>query len=333
MIREEESPRPSLRLSTTEELPSIAACRQHRAAEAERAGAGRARLDRDEGAGEGPQPAVRDGQRPGGRPAAVPGRRAGAGVPAVGRVSAAQAACGGTEARCWRRHWCLWRSLAGIVGTTWGLIRALQAGRPKPGSALAKANEQKALKEKRIADAVRNFLQHDLLRQAEPTAQANAVRRADGGFDTTENPTIKELLDRAAAELVPRKIEVKFPQQLEVQASILQTVGATYLGIGEFAKAVEFLTRASDTYRHALGADHPDTLATLGSLAAAAPFRREDGRGHCPVRACARRLHGEARARPPPDPHHPGWTWPERTFKPRRRPRPSPCACRCATLG
>ena len=28
VIREEESPRPSMRLSTTEELPSIAACRQ-----------------------------------------------------------------------------------------------------------------------------------------------------------------------------------------------------------------------------------------------------------------------------------------------------------------
>ena len=62
----------------------------HRAAEAERAGAGRARLDRDEGAGEGPQPAVRDGQRPGGRPAALPGRRAGAGLPAVGVVSLRQ---------------------------------------------------------------------------------------------------------------------------------------------------------------------------------------------------------------------------------------------------
>ena len=35
VIREEEPPRPSTRLSTTEELPSIAACRQHRAAEAE----------------------------------------------------------------------------------------------------------------------------------------------------------------------------------------------------------------------------------------------------------------------------------------------------------
>ena len=74
VIREEESPRPSMRLSTTEELPIDRGVPAHRAAEAERAGAGRARLDRDEGAGEGPQPAVRDGQRPGGRPAAVPGR-------------------------------------------------------------------------------------------------------------------------------------------------------------------------------------------------------------------------------------------------------------------
>ena len=87
VIREEESPRPSLRLSTTEELPIDRGVPARRAAEAERAGAGRAGLDRDEGAGEGPQPPLRDGQRAGGRPAAVPGRRAGAGVPAVGRLS------------------------------------------------------------------------------------------------------------------------------------------------------------------------------------------------------------------------------------------------------
>ena len=68
---------------------------------------------------------------------------------------------------------------------------------------------------------------------------------------------------------MPEKIEAKFPQQREVQASILQTVGATYWGIGEYAKAVEFLTRSSDTYRHALGADHPDTLTTLDDLAGA----------------------------------------------------------------
>ena len=86
VIREEESPRPSMRLSHDRGAAVDRGVPQHRAAEAERAGAGRARLDRDEGAGEGPQPAVRDGQRPGGRPAALPGRRAGAGVPAVGCV-------------------------------------------------------------------------------------------------------------------------------------------------------------------------------------------------------------------------------------------------------
>ena len=38
----------------------------HRAGQADEAGARRAGLDRDEGAGEGPRPALRDGQRPGG---------------------------------------------------------------------------------------------------------------------------------------------------------------------------------------------------------------------------------------------------------------------------
>ena len=63
---------------------------RHGAGEAGPAGPRRARLDRDEGAGEGPQPAVRDGQRPGPRPEAIPGRRAGRGRAAVGRLPAAE---------------------------------------------------------------------------------------------------------------------------------------------------------------------------------------------------------------------------------------------------
>ena len=90
LIREEEPPRPSTRLSTTDALPSHRGQPRDRAGEADAAGAGRAGLDRDEGPGEGPQPAVRDGQRLRGGRAAVPGRRAGAGVPAVGLVSAAK---------------------------------------------------------------------------------------------------------------------------------------------------------------------------------------------------------------------------------------------------
>ena len=66
MIREEEPPRPSTRLSDDRGAAEHRGLPQHRAAEAERAGPRRAGLDRDEGAGEGPQPAVRDGQRSGG---------------------------------------------------------------------------------------------------------------------------------------------------------------------------------------------------------------------------------------------------------------------------
>ena len=72
------------------QLPRIAARRGDGAGQAGPAGQGRPRLDRDEGAGEGPRPALRDGQRPGDGRAALPGRRAGDGLPAVGALPAAE---------------------------------------------------------------------------------------------------------------------------------------------------------------------------------------------------------------------------------------------------
>jgi serine/threonine protein kinase/tetratricopeptide (TPR) repeat protein len=158
--------------------------------------------------------------------------------------------------------------VGGVVGMTWGVIRAEQARQAEARQrALAEVNEQKALKEKGIAEAVRTFLQRDLLRQANPAEQADAVRQAGGEFVATENPTVKELLDRAAVDLMPGKVEAKFSRESEVQAPILQTVGTTYWAIGESAKAIDFLTRSSDIYRAALGSEHPDTLATLDYLA------------------------------------------------------------------
>ena len=65
IIREEEPPKPSTRLSTLE----ATRCRRSRPSgtpsrrKLSQAGARRAGLDRDEGAGEGPQPPLRDGQR------------------------------------------------------------------------------------------------------------------------------------------------------------------------------------------------------------------------------------------------------------------------------
>jgi serine/threonine protein kinase len=195
--------------------------------------------------------------------------------------------------------------VGGIVGTTWGLIRAEgqrqkaetaaeqereakereaeqralaetkrqeaedQKKRAEQQKQRAEEKEKEARKQQQIAEAVRTFLQHDLLRQADATEQADTLLPLGGRFEAKDNPTIKELLERAAGELTPAKIEAKFPSQREVQASILRTVGDTYRGIGEYGKAVEFLTRASDLYRAAFGFDNPDSLRTLNHLAMA----------------------------------------------------------------
>ena len=72
LIREEEAPRPSLRLSSSNDLPKIAAA-QDRAGAALEARPWRDRLDRDEVPGKGPVAALRDGQRRGPRSGALPG--------------------------------------------------------------------------------------------------------------------------------------------------------------------------------------------------------------------------------------------------------------------
>jgi serine/threonine protein kinase len=128
--------------------------------------------------------------------------------------------------------------------------------------ALNRAEQQRA-----IAEAVRNFLRNKLLAQADPRAQADALRKAGRKTGQKPNPTIRDLLDRAAIELAQDKIEAQFPGQPLVQAEILKTVGAAYDGIGEYDLAIAHLERAQDLHVRELGPDHIDTLATLDSLA------------------------------------------------------------------
>ncbi len=176
--------------------------------------------------------------------------------------------------------------VAGIIGTTWGLIQAEQARWEESRQRaiaqrqeleavaareaeseqrrLAQDKERQAVTEKRIAEAVKTFLLQDLLRQADLMERARTVPRE---AERNQNPTVRELLDRAAAELTPAKIDRRFPGQREVQASILQTVGSTYTGVGASDRALEFHRRAVDAYRAALGDDHPRTAEALYLLA------------------------------------------------------------------
>ncbi|CAN5428777.1 hypothetical protein BH10PLA2_BH10PLA2_17130 [soil metagenome] len=158
--------------------------------------------------------------------------------------------------------------LAGVVGTSWGLIRAQLAWKAEAGQRqMAEANEKKAVAEKRIAEAVQNFFLRGLLHQADATEQADTLLALGRPVEPKENPTIKDLLERAAAELTPAKLDARFPGQHEVQAAILLTVGDTYRGVGEYHKATDFLRRAGELYRDTLGADDEITLGAQHRLA------------------------------------------------------------------
>ena len=112
IIREQDPPRPSTRFSAPGRAGDDGGggARQRAEAAAERA-ARRPRLDHDEGAGEGPRPALRDGERAGGGRAAPPAERAGERRAAERARTAWASWCGATGApsRPARRWCCCWR--------------------------------------------------------------------------------------------------------------------------------------------------------------------------------------------------------------------------------
>jgi eukaryotic-like serine/threonine-protein kinase len=162
-----------------------------------------------------------------------------------------------------------------IISSAFAVIANRERDRAEVGENLAterlaqvEAEKKKAEEERRIAQAVRDFLQTKLLGQANVREQANSLLRGGGSSAAAkENPTIRELLDRAAAELASETIEANFPNQPLLQAEILKTVGETYRGVGEYQRSIGFLERAVALYRTKQGPNHPDTLSSMNSLA------------------------------------------------------------------
>jgi eukaryotic-like serine/threonine-protein kinase len=179
---------------------------------------------------------------------------------------------------------------AGIVGTSLGLVRAnaertrarraeavaLKNAQDAKNAAAAEAQQRKrADVEAAAAKAVRDFLQDDLLRQASFIHQVEVNSVYQDGNRLMINPTINELLDRAAAQLTTDKIEAKFPNLPFVQAEVLKAVGDAYASVTP-AKAIEPIKRAIVLYRQARGADDPATLAARHSLGMALLQNRQN---------------------------------------------------------
>ncbi len=157
--------------------------------------------------------------------------------------------------------------IAGTAVSTWQAYRArsaetkaLQAAEAESNARqeeavqrrLAEDNERaarelsaRAVAERQVADAVRKFLQENLLRQANAQTQASSLAVLLGQAAIQENPTVRELLDRAMVELSGDLLETKFPAQPLVQAEILRSIGDSYRGTGDYERSAAVLERAS----------------------------------------------------------------------------------------
>jgi serine/threonine protein kinase/tetratricopeptide (TPR) repeat protein len=115
---------------------------------------------------------------------------------------------------------------------------------------IAQQREQEATEAAAIANAVGNFLLEDMIRSAAPERSLGSP------------VTVAEVLANAEA-----KIDTAFKNQPRVEAAVRRTMGMTYNRLGQYGPAERHLLRARELYTRCLGAEHPDTLVTTSELA------------------------------------------------------------------
>jgi serine/threonine protein kinase/tetratricopeptide (TPR) repeat protein len=126
--------------------------------------------------------------------------------------------------------------VAAAAVSTWQAVRATQA--------------------ERTAAAVSEFLQNDLL------GQADLANQPGEGPGRDPDVKVRTLLDRAA-----QAIEGEFPEEPLTEAAIRLTIGKAYRALGQYPEGQRQLERSVELYAARLGADHPITLGSKSSLA------------------------------------------------------------------
>ena len=176
----------------------------------------------------------------------------------------------------------------GLAVSIWQVVRARAAeGQARSAQMQAESDRDRATKaeadvkterdtavaEKRradelaaIAQAVNDFLQRDLLMQADS-------RNQPIGVEHDPNVKVRTLLDRAA-----KNVELRFADKPLMEAAIRLTVGNTYWGLGDFDEAQRHLERSVQLRSARLGANHEATLFSKFSLAIVYGDQRNDDR-------------------------------------------------------
>jgi tetratricopeptide (TPR) repeat protein/tRNA A-37 threonylcarbamoyl transferase component Bud32 len=119
--------------------------------------------------------------------------------------------------------------------------------------ALAQAREKEARDKEEEARAVLSFVQDKILAAARPEGQAGGLGRA--------------VTLRAALEAALPQVESSFQGRPLVEAAVRMTLGVSLVYLGDYGTAEQQFQIARARFTGRLGADHPDTLRSMGNLA------------------------------------------------------------------
>jgi serine/threonine protein kinase/tetratricopeptide (TPR) repeat protein len=137
--------------------------------------------------------------------------------------------------------------MGGVIGTTIGLFRAAEQRR------IAENNEMIAREREAETQAVLDFVENKIFAAARPKGQEGGL-----GYDVKLADAIK-----AALPLV----EKSFKDQPLIEARLRMTLGSSYKDLGEDKIALEQFQAAHAIRAKQLGRDHPETLDSAYSLA------------------------------------------------------------------
>jgi non-specific serine/threonine protein kinase/serine/threonine-protein kinase len=134
--------------------------------------------------------------------------------------------------------------IAGAIAATVGMVRARRA-LAREAAALAQARTNLA-----VAENVSGFL-GDMLSSVDP--------QFSGGAPVL----VRDVLDRASKDLPAR-----FDDQPIVKAALHDIIASTYHGLGQYPEALAHAQAALELRRRARGANDPNVLEAMGSVAA-----------------------------------------------------------------
>jgi tetratricopeptide (TPR) repeat protein len=137
--------------------------------------------------------------------------------------------------------------LMGAVVSSWQAVRASRA------EAAARQERDAATRARQQAEAINRFLTEDLLYQATPDQNAREKK-----------VTMEEVLERATRKLDQN---AEIARQPELEATLRLAVGNTYFKLGILGEAERHLRRVVALRRSTLGPEHRDTLAAQYALA------------------------------------------------------------------